>query len=125
MIATSLAIRFLLEAAGLAALAYAGSQAVDGPWRWVLAVAAPVAMAVLWGRVAAPRARNALPQAVRQMLGSGILLVAAAALALVGEVVLAALYAAAIVVDTVALRALGATDVLAVAPRAAGAGAVR
>lgn len=51
MISTNLALRFLLELSGLAALAYAGFHATHGPARWALAIAAPVALAIFWALV--------------------------------------------------------------------------
>lgn len=124
MIGTNLALRFLLELVGVAALAFVGAQAVDGAWRWVAAVAAPAAMIALWARVAAPKARNGLAPATRQLLGSAILLVVAATLAVSGAPAVAVVYGAAIVVNTALLRRLGATDVLRAtgdAPEMAGA----
>lgn len=113
MIPLNLAVRFLLELAGMAALAAAVVSSVPGPPGWLLAASAVAAVAVLWGRVAAPRADNGLSQANRQLAGSGILLAIATLLALTGRPVLGAAFAAAIVINTAALRALGATDVTA------------
>ncbi|MDN4477381.1 DUF2568 domain-containing protein [Demequina sp. SYSU T00039] len=115
MIATNLAVRFLLEVAGLAALAYAGTQVADGAWGWVLAAVLPAAMIAVWARVAAPKARTGLSQETRQRLGSGILLLAAVALAIAGAPGLAVAYAVAVVANTVVLGVLGAPDTLAAA----------
>lgn len=45
----NLAFRFVLEIAALVALAIWGWAAQPGPMRWVLAVAAPLIAATLWG----------------------------------------------------------------------------
>ncbi|WP_334142691.1 YrdB family protein [Rhabdothermincola sp.] len=50
------ALRFLLELGSLAALAFVGWSV-----SWVLAIALPVAMAVLWGTLIAPKAPRRLP----------------------------------------------------------------
>ncbi len=50
----NLAVRFLLELGGLAALAHWGWQRYDGAWGVVLAVILVVAAAVIWGTFAVP-----------------------------------------------------------------------
>lgn len=61
-----LAPRFVLELALLAALAVAGWRLPDQVWAQVaLAVALPVAAAVLWGFVVSPKARAGAPLPVR------------------------------------------------------------
>ncbi len=45
----NLALRFTLEIAGLVALAMGGWSAQPGPLRWVFAIGAPMAAAILWG----------------------------------------------------------------------------
>jgi hypothetical protein len=51
-------LRFSLELCALAAVAYWGWSEHGGVWRWVLVVAAPLAVAVLWGNTIAPKARR-------------------------------------------------------------------
>jgi hypothetical protein len=51
-------LRFLLELAALAAVAYWGWSDHGGIWRWVLVVAGPLAISVLWGRWVAPKATS-------------------------------------------------------------------
>jgi hypothetical protein len=51
-------LRFFLELSALAAVAYWGWSEHGGVLRWVLVVAAPLAIALLWGRWIAPKARH-------------------------------------------------------------------
>lgn len=95
-----LAIRFAVELFGVAAAAAVGASApVAQPWPAVLAVAAPVALVAFWGTVAAPKARNPLPTLARELIGTAVLLVVAGLLAAIGQVGLAAGYAAVMIVD--------------------------
>jgi hypothetical protein len=50
-------LRFLLELSALAAVAYWGWTQHGGVLRWVLVVAAPLAIAAVWGRWLAPKAK--------------------------------------------------------------------
>lgn len=50
----NLAVRFLLELAALASLAYWGWTQADGGWRYLLAIGLPLLAAVLWGTLAVP-----------------------------------------------------------------------
>jgi hypothetical protein len=79
--AINLGVRFLLEMAALTAFAYWGARVVDTPLRWALAVGAPLAMALAWGRWIAPKAAARLEDPLR--LGVEVLIFGAAALALV------------------------------------------
>ena len=107
MITTSnLAVRFALELAGLAALAYAGLLAVTGPLRWLAAIAAPLALTVPWGLLIAPHASNPLAPWLRELLGSAALLVTAGALALAGRPGVAAGFAVLVIVNQVLLVVL-------------------
>jgi Protein of unknown function (DUF2568) len=61
----NLALKFLLELAAVAALAYWGTT-IDGDVVGVLiAIAAPAATIALWGRFAAPRSKHRLPTSSR------------------------------------------------------------
>ncbi len=103
-----LATRFMLELAGVAAVAWLGASApVDGPAGALLAVGAPIALVVVWGRVVAPKADNPLPLRARELIGTGLLLGVAGALALAGQPVPAGAFATVVVVDQVLLVALG------------------
>lgn len=77
----NLIVRFALELAALAALAYWGSQTGTGVVRLVLALTAPAALAFVWGTFLAPRRRIDLPKPVRLVLELAVF--GAAALALV------------------------------------------
>lgn len=100
---TNLALRFVLELAGLAALGFAGFQSSPGPARWLVAVGAPAALALFWAVVVAPGATNPLTPAVREVIGSVALLCAAGALALAGRPQLALGFAVLIVTNHVLL----------------------
>lgn len=108
MMLVNLAARFALELAGISAVGYWGYQAVDAaPARLGLAAAGVVALVATWAVIVAPNASNAIPQDVRIVIGSGVLLLAAGALVVSGQSTLAAAFAAAIVLNTVLLFALG------------------
>ena len=104
MIAANLVVRLLLEVVAIASLGYWG-------WRLptitsakvALAVAAPLLLIVVWAFVVAPGAENPLPQTVRMLIGSGLLLLAVAALAAAGQVRAAVVVAAVIVLNTVTM----------------------
>lgn len=106
MITTNLALRFLLELSGMAAVGHAGFHATHGPARWVLAIAAPVALAVFWALVVAPKATNVLTPSTREIIGSLALVCAAGALALTGHPRLALVFGALVVLNQVLLAVL-------------------
>jgi hypothetical protein len=101
--AANLALKFLLELAAIAALAYWGATAADGVLAVVLAVAAPAVFIVLWGLFAAPRAARRLPARSRIPLELGLFAVAALALVRAGSPVLAAVFAVLVVVNAALL----------------------
>jgi len=78
--AANLALRFLLELAALAALAYWG-------WgvSWVLAIAAPAAWIGLWATFGSPKARVQLPDAQRIAFEAVVFGAAAVALWAAGQ----------------------------------------
>ena len=103
----NLAARFGLELVGIGAVGlWAASLANGLPMRVALGTLAAVALVVVWALVVAPKAANPIPQDVRVVLGSGLLLLAAGALALAGHHELAAAFALAIVLNTILLYAL-------------------
>lgn len=77
----NLALRFLLELAGLAALAYWGFHTgTRSLTKWGLGIGAPVAVAVVWALFVAPNATITMPDAVR--IGLQVIVFGAAAFGL-------------------------------------------
>ena len=105
----NLGVRFLLELCALAALAYWGSQTGPLAVSIVLAIAAPLAGAVLWGIYAAPKSRHRLRGARRLIVEIPFFGAAAAGLAATGQWSLAAIFAAVVVLSEVVTYGL-ATD---------------
>jgi hypothetical protein len=71
----ALGVMFVLELCTLAALAYWGAQAGGSTvGDVVLAIAAPLAAAAVWGRYAAPRSARRLPRARRVALDTTLVL---------------------------------------------------
>jgi hypothetical protein len=94
----------VLELVMLGALASWGAQAGGSTAGDVLlAIAAPLAAAVVWARYAAPRSPRRLPRARRVVLESCLFAVAAVALAGAGAPLLAAVFALLVAVDTALL----------------------
>ena len=104
---SNLALRFLLELAGLAALGYAGFVLLEGPARWVAAVVAPSVLMVVWMIVVAPKASNQLEPWTRILIGSALLIAAGASLGLAGQPVPATALVTLVVVNTVLMAVLG------------------
>ena len=105
---TSLALRFALELAALAALAVWGAKTGDGTAaKLALGIGTPLAAAVLWGLFVAPRATYDIPAA---RAAGQVLVFGAAALALValGRPALGAGFAAAVVADAAVMAVTGA-----------------
>ena len=96
----NLALRFLLELAGIAAVAYWGYNASSGTLRWILAVGAAVVLIAVWAVVIAPKADNRIPQDARILLGSAVLLIAAALLFTTDQRVPALVLGALVVVNS-------------------------
>ena len=92
--AAALTVRFLLELAMLAALAWAGWQV-----NVVLAVAAPVAAAGVWGLSVAPKARYPLPPLQRLAVEAVLFGSAIVGLAFAGHPWLALAFAVVLVAD--------------------------
>lgn len=109
-----LASRLLVELVGVAALAFWGANApVADAQRVMLVAGAPITLVVVWSIVVAPKARNGLSLRTRGVVGTGLLLVVAAALASVGQPGWAVAFAAVVVVDEALILALdpaGALD---------------
>jgi hypothetical protein len=76
----NLGLRFLLELGALAAVAYWGFTVGDGALRWILALAAPVAVAVVWWLFVSPKAAVDAPRPVRLAVELAVWAAAGAAL---------------------------------------------
>jgi hypothetical protein len=88
----NLALRFGLELTALAIAAWWGATVGSGVWAWVLAVAAPLAIAVVWGMFVAPKRRIDLPHPARFAIEVLVWLTAAGALWNLGHEFLASLF---------------------------------
>ncbi len=100
MATINLGIRFLLELAGVVAVAAWGLHASPEPLvAALLGAGAAAALIVAWALIVAPNARNRLPQPRRDLVGTGLLLVAAAALSVAGQPALGLVFAALVVVN--------------------------
>ena len=104
----NLALRFLLELCLLAAVSYWGSQSgSNAVVDVVLAIAAPVAVGVVWGVFLAPKASRRLPLPGRWLLELAVLGLAVAALAAAGSPLLGAILAAAALLNALLLHIWG------------------
>jgi len=93
--AVNLAVRFVVELASLAALAYWGwHDSETTAVKWLLAIGAPVVWAVLWGLFASPKARYPLHPGARIAFEVAAFGAAVVALASAGRPGLALLLAA-------------------------------
>lgn len=80
-----LTVVFLLELCALVAFGYWGVHAGSGPvGKFLLGAGAPLAMAVVWGTFAAPRAKVRLRPVTRLAVKTLVFAVAALALAVAG-----------------------------------------
>jgi hypothetical protein len=90
VLAANLALRFALELAALAALAYWGAETPDAAWaRVVLAVGAPLVAALVWGAFVSPKPWVVVPAAVRLVAEIAVFAAAALGLSATGHDVLA------------------------------------
>jgi len=104
MATVNLGVRFLVELAGVVAVATWGLHAAPDPLVGaLLGAGAAAALIVAWALIVAPNARNRLPQPRRDLVGTGLLLVSAAALSVAGRPALALVFAAVVVVNQVLL----------------------
>lgn len=100
----NLGVRFGLELAALAAVAYWGASAPAGrPIRVALAITAPVLVALAWGMFISPKARIPTGLIGRGVLGFVVFSIAALALWSRGQASLAAAYEAVALVSSVLL----------------------
>jgi hypothetical protein len=104
--AANLAVKFVLELFALGAFAYWGATAGNGVGAVVLAIAAPLAAGILWGRLAAPRARHRLP--LRQRVPFELTVFALAALALLTlSLAVALAFASLVIANSLLLTVFG------------------
>jgi hypothetical protein len=99
-------LRFFLELAALAALAYWGATADTPVWP-LLAVAAPLLLAVFWGLFMSPKAAHRLHDPLRLVGEIGVFGIAAVALLVRDQAELATALAAAAALHLVLTFALG------------------
>ena len=102
----NLALKFALELAALAALAVWGASLSGSVVPVLVAVAAPLAMAVVWGAWCAPRASHRLPMPARAVVELAVFALSAIALAAAGHVIWAAALAAVMALNAALLTAL-------------------
>lgn len=99
----ALALRFLLELAALAALAYTGIAVVDGPLGWVVGVGALALAATVWGLFVSPKAKIVLGHPLRFVIELAVFAAASLGLVWAGRPVLAAVLAGLFILDRLAL----------------------
>ena len=104
MAIATLTVRFLVELAGFAAFAVSATQLLGGP---VAGLVASVAVIVAWAVVVAPKARNPLTQPQRDDIGTAILLLGSAALAVAGLPLAGVGLAVIVILNAIALRVIG------------------
>src|SRR4051812_6478209 len=107
MVIANLALRFALELFGIGALAYRGFTANSVVPPVVLGVGAALGLIVVWSLVAAPKARNPLPQRQRSRIGTGLLLGTAVALGTAGQPGIAFVFGAAVIANQAMLILFG------------------
>jgi Protein of unknown function (DUF2568) len=91
---SNLALKFLLELAAFAALAYWGTTVGEGDTPILVAIAAPALATALWARYAAPRSAHRLPRSARVPFELAVFALAAGALLAAGSAWAAAVFAA-------------------------------
>ena len=103
MRAANLALKFVLELGALAAFAYWGWRTGPTAVNVLLGIGAPLAMGVVWGTWAAPKASRRLAGRPRIALELSVFALAALALVAAGAPVAAAIFAALVVVNAMLL----------------------
>ena len=100
--AANLGLKFILELAAIASFAYWGGTVGTGAISILVALATPLAAAVLWGVFAAPRSERRLP--TRSRIAFELVFFALAALALTSATIAGAIvFALVVVANTVLL----------------------
>ena len=106
----NLALRFVVEVMGVGFVGYWGFSSASNPLgRVILGLVAIGLFVGLWGWVLAPTAASGLSRMQKNLLGTVVLLIAAAALALAGQPGAAAVYGLVVVGNLGLLVVLGDT----------------
>ena len=103
----NVALRFLLELAGVVAVAWWGVHALDGAAGWALGIVAAGAFIAIWGLWIAPRARYPQPPRVRLATGTVLLEVTAVLLALSGATTAGLVFGTLVALNAVGVALLG------------------
>jgi hypothetical protein len=108
MAVANLTLRFVTELAGIAAIGYAGFQVAGPlPLRAAAGIGAVIALVVTWAFIVAPNTANGLTQAQKDLIGSGLLLLAAVTLAAASQPRLAIAFAIIVIGNTALLFVFG------------------
>jgi Protein of unknown function (DUF2568) len=100
-------LRFLLELAALASLAYWGFTDRGGAGQWLLGLGAPLVAATVWGTFVAPKASRPTADPVRLLPEVGVFGAGVAALFAADAATLAAVFAALVATHLALTFALG------------------
>jgi hypothetical protein len=100
-------LRFLLELAALAAVAYWGFHEFGGVVQWVIGLGGPLLLAAVWGRFMSPKASHPTVDPVRLVIEVLVFGAGVAALFAAGAAVLGAIFAALAAVHLALTFALG------------------
>jgi hypothetical protein len=100
-------LRFLLELAALASLAYWGFADHGGVVQWLLGLGAPLVAAAVWGRFVAPKASHPTVDPVRLVLEVAVFGAGVVALGVAGQTALAIVLGVLVVVHLALTFALG------------------
>jgi hypothetical protein len=106
----NLLIKFGLELAALASFAYWGTTLHGAAASTAIAIAAPLAVAGLWGVLAAPASRRRLPTPARIPFELSVFALATAALVAAGAPALAGVFAAIAAVNAILLTVFDQWD---------------
>lgn len=108
MVWLNLVVRFIVELLAVGFVGYWGFTASDDTTvRLILGTGAVAVLVVVWGLFLAPTADRGLTRSQKNFLGTIVLLVAAGALAVAGQPLVALVYAVVVIVNVVVLSALG------------------
>jgi uncharacterized protein DUF2568 len=103
----NLALRFIVELFGIGFVAFwAYNASSDGVLRIVFAAVAVLAFVGVWGMFLSPRSTSGLSRPQKNVLGTVVLLVAAALLALAGQPTVAIAFAIVVLINMVLLFVL-------------------